>query len=96
MDIPAKDLPLAENIRECQEECGKTYVTAEYTYGLKEIVFIIILKRYCSIVKLESIGKDRTMDLPLYCAVFDKNDSCVPCPYNSFNNFLYVFTFVFY
>lgn len=54
------------------------------------------LNRNCSIVKLESIGKDRTMDLPLYCAVFDKNDSCVPCPYNSFNNFLYVFTFVFY
>lgn len=24
MDIPAKDLPLAEKIRECQEECGKT------------------------------------------------------------------------
>ncbi len=25
MDIPAKDLPLAEKIRECQESCGKTY-----------------------------------------------------------------------
>lgn len=25
MDIPARDLPLAEKIRECQEECGKTY-----------------------------------------------------------------------
>ena len=25
MDIPAKDLPLAEKIRECQDECGKTY-----------------------------------------------------------------------
>ena len=25
MDIPAKDFPLAEKIRECQEECGKTY-----------------------------------------------------------------------
>ena len=25
IDIPAKDLPLAEKIRECQEECGKTY-----------------------------------------------------------------------
>ena len=25
MDIPAKDLPLAERIRECQSECGKTY-----------------------------------------------------------------------
>ena len=25
MDIPAWDLPLAEKIRECQEECGKTY-----------------------------------------------------------------------
>ena len=25
MDIPAKDLPLAEKIRECQEQCGKTY-----------------------------------------------------------------------
>ena len=25
MDIPAKDLPLAEKIKECQEECGKTY-----------------------------------------------------------------------
>lgn len=25
MDIPAKDIPLAEKIRECQEECGKTY-----------------------------------------------------------------------
>ena len=25
MDIPAKDLPLAEKIRECQAECGKTY-----------------------------------------------------------------------
>ena len=24
MDIPAKDLPLAEKIRECQEKCGKT------------------------------------------------------------------------
>ncbi len=25
MNIPEKDLPLAEKIRECQEECGKTY-----------------------------------------------------------------------
>ena len=25
MDIPAKDLPLAELIRECQAECGSTY-----------------------------------------------------------------------
>ena len=25
MDIPDKDLPLAEKIRECQESCGKTY-----------------------------------------------------------------------
>ena len=25
MDIPARDLPLAEKIRECQEECGRTY-----------------------------------------------------------------------
>lgn len=25
MDIPAKDLPIAEKIRECQEKCGKTY-----------------------------------------------------------------------
>ena len=25
MDIPARDLPLAEKIRECQEACGKTY-----------------------------------------------------------------------
>jgi len=25
MDIPSKDLPLAEKIRECQEKCGRTY-----------------------------------------------------------------------
>ena len=25
IDIPARDLPLAEKIRECQEKCGKTY-----------------------------------------------------------------------
>ena len=25
MDIPAKDLPLAEKIEECQQQCGKTY-----------------------------------------------------------------------
>lgn len=25
IDIPAKDLPLADKIRECQQECGKTY-----------------------------------------------------------------------
>ena len=25
MNIPAWDLPLAEKIRECQDECGKTY-----------------------------------------------------------------------
>ena len=25
MDLPARDLPLAEKIRECQEECGRTY-----------------------------------------------------------------------
>ena len=25
MDVPAKDLPLAEQIKECQEKCGKTY-----------------------------------------------------------------------
>lgn len=25
MDVPAQDLPLAEKIRECQDECGKTY-----------------------------------------------------------------------
>ena len=24
MDLPAKDLPLAEKIQECQEECGRT------------------------------------------------------------------------
>ena len=26
MDMPAKDLPLAEKIKDCQEKCGKTYV----------------------------------------------------------------------
>ncbi|MDO4736931.1 MAG: IS3 family transposase [Bacteroidia bacterium] len=25
MELPAKDLPLAEKIRECQDKCGKTY-----------------------------------------------------------------------
>ena len=25
MDVPARDLPLAEKIRECQDACGKTY-----------------------------------------------------------------------
>ena len=25
MDVPAKDLPLAEKIKECQDKCGKTY-----------------------------------------------------------------------
>ena len=25
MDMPAKDLPLAEKIRECQDKCGRTY-----------------------------------------------------------------------
>lgn len=25
MDVPAKDLPLAEKIRECQDHCGQTY-----------------------------------------------------------------------
>ena len=25
MDVPARDLPLAEKIRKCQDECGKTY-----------------------------------------------------------------------
>ena len=25
MDIPAKDLPLAEKIKECQDKCGRTY-----------------------------------------------------------------------
>ena len=25
MDLPAKDLPLAEKIKECQDKCGKTY-----------------------------------------------------------------------
>ena len=25
MDIPAKDLPLADKIKECQDKCGKTY-----------------------------------------------------------------------
>ena len=25
IDVPAWDLPLAEKIRECQNECGKTY-----------------------------------------------------------------------
>lgn len=25
MDVPAKDLPLAEQIRECQDNCGQTY-----------------------------------------------------------------------
>ena len=25
MDMPAKDLPLAEKIKECQDRCGKTY-----------------------------------------------------------------------
>ena len=24
-EVPAKDLPLAEKIRECQDKCGKTY-----------------------------------------------------------------------
>ena len=30
MDIPAKDLPLAEKIRECQDRCGLQM----YIYGL--------------------------------------------------------------
>ena len=25
MDMPAKDLPLADKIKECQDKCGKTY-----------------------------------------------------------------------
>ena len=25
MDIPAKDVPVAELIKECQDKCGKTY-----------------------------------------------------------------------
>ena len=25
IDIPAKDLPLAEKIKECQNKCGRTY-----------------------------------------------------------------------
>ncbi|MDR1002084.1 MAG: IS3 family transposase [Oscillospiraceae bacterium] len=25
MSIPAKDLPLAEKIKECQDKCGQTY-----------------------------------------------------------------------
>ena len=25
MDTPARDLPLAEKIKECQDKCGKTY-----------------------------------------------------------------------
>ena len=35
MDIPAKDLPLAEKIRECQEKCGRTYLKTECIYRTK-------------------------------------------------------------
>ena len=46
MDTPASDLPLAEKIRDCQEQCVKHTDIAEYIYGLKEMVFIAILKQY--------------------------------------------------
>ena len=36
MDIPAKDLPLAEKIRECQDKCGKTYGYRRVHIGLEK------------------------------------------------------------
>ena len=39
MNIPAWDLPLADKIRECQEQ-------SECIYGLKGTVFIVILRQY--------------------------------------------------
>ena len=43
MEMPAKDLPLAEKIRECQAECRSTY---GYIYGWNGRVFTAIRKPF--------------------------------------------------
>ena len=46
MDIPAKNLPLADKIRECQINVVKLMGIAEYIYGLKGKEYTIILKPF--------------------------------------------------
>ena len=45
MDIPAKDLPLAEKIKECQQRTEKLMDIVEYIYGLKDKASTTILKQ---------------------------------------------------
>ena len=47
MEIPAKDFPLAEKIRECQAACKRTYgAIAEYKSGWRGKEYTTILKRF--------------------------------------------------
>ena len=56
MDIPAWDLPLAEKIRECQDECGKTYDNA-----LAENFFSILKTECIYRVKLQTYDEARLL-----------------------------------
>ena len=47
MDIPDRDLPLAEKIGECQKECGKTNGYRKFIYGLKTKGCSVTLKQFC-------------------------------------------------
>lgn len=46
MEMPDKDLPIAEKIKECQRNVVKHMVTAEFTYGLKVKESTEIPRRY--------------------------------------------------
>ena len=46
MDVPSKDLPLAEKIKECQDKYGKTYGYRRVHYGLKDKEYTTIPKQY--------------------------------------------------
>ena len=42
MDVPDRDLPLAEKIRECQEKCGKTYGYRRVQIWLEQNVNLVL------------------------------------------------------
>ena len=47
----AKDLPLAEKIKECQENTEKLTDTAEYIYGLKGKGYITTPRQYSAVMQ---------------------------------------------
>ena len=47
MELPDRDLPLAEQIRTCQQEVKQTYGYRRYIYGLNVKEYTETLRQYC-------------------------------------------------